>query len=66
LTAVGDRLSRDSRAALLAWLREWEQLDRLLRERGLQRPMPQPVPLHELAGRDGQDHDDRTEGRTAP
>jgi hypothetical protein len=69
MARVADRLSPASREAvariLAAWLHE-KQLDALLREVPAQRPPPEAVPLHELAGRGGQDHDDTaTKGRKA-
>ena len=54
MTAVLGRLRR----ADLERDRELRDLDRLLRERPRQRPLPAPLPLHKIGRRD-----DRTEAR---
>jgi len=59
MTALADVVSPEARA-LLKRVRELAELDRLVRERGRQRPPPEPVPLHELAGHEGQGADATT------
>lgn len=44
-----DILSAEGLAALSAWLREREDLERLIRERGQQKPPPEPPPLIAIA-----------------
>lgn len=59
MTKIADLIDPDAgdhRDLLAAWRHERE-LDRIVRERGQQRPPPEPVPLHELAGHDGQGDD---------
>ena len=62
VTALADVVSPEARA-LLERIRELAELDRLVRERGQQRPAPEPVPLHQLAAHDGHADDDAQEGR---
>lgn len=45
MTRVGELLSARDRERLLERIRELENLEQLLAERGGQRPAPEPVPL---------------------
>lgn len=45
MTALADLLDPTARERLAAWVREQDELDRLVRERGLQRPPPEPPTL---------------------
>jgi hypothetical protein len=49
VTALADLLSPKARDRLAAWMREQDELNRLLRERGLQRPPPEPSTLAAIA-----------------
>ena len=51
MTAIGDLLSRETRARLLERVREMEELDDLMRQPGLLSGPGEPPPLHR-AGRE--------------
>jgi hypothetical protein len=55
VTALAALLSPAARERLTARMRELRDTERIVTERGQQRPAPVSVPLHGMARRDGQD-----------